>query len=348
MTIFPEAGDVRFLPSLTMGKIIVKFQNSAHCVNYYVMASLRKTLTKLPHLITFEAASRNLNFTRAAEELGVTRVSVSRQISELEEAVGAKLFNRDHRKVSLTQAGRILEAEVNPALHQIAAAVQRVSSAKHNNRLSLTTTSAFATYWLMPRLVDFKNLHPEIELNLMVSDRHLDLRAEGVDVAIRYTKERPNFPVVVPLMQEFVFPVVSPKYTARTQLNSAQDLLNEHLLHLSGIYRPGARWPNWFRMNGLQPPAESKGVVVNTYINMLQAAIEGQGIALAGYPLVDRYLEDGSLFKIRGLPEVARDYFYLIDASEGRSEAQKFCNWIIEASREEAHPGPAQSAVSLT
>ncbi|MGI3187429.1 LysR substrate-binding domain-containing protein [Nioella aestuarii] len=294
------------------------------------MANLRKTLSKLPQLVTFEAASRHLNFTRASEELGITRVSVSRQIADLEETVGTRLFHRDHRKVSLTQAGRMLEAEVNPALHQIASAIQRVTSAQHDNRLTLTTTSAFATYWLMPRLVDFKTRHPETELNLMVTDRYLDLSAEGVDIAIRYSRNPPAFSNVTPLMQEVVFPVVSPRYTARTRLSDPEDLLHEHLLHLSGIYRPGARWPNWFQKNGLQPPAESKGVVVNTYINMLQAAIEGQGIALAGHPLVDRYLEEGSLSKIEGMLEIKRDYFHLINASEGHKEAAKFCEWILE------------------
>ena len=83
-------------------------------------------------------------------------------------------------------------------------------------------------------------------------------------------------------MQERLFPVLSPKYQARTDLAEPADLLKENLLHLSGIYRPGARWPRWFQLNSLSPPPESRGVVMNTYVNMLQAAIAGQGIALAG------------------------------------------------------------------
>ena len=253
----------------------VKFQNTDHYVNYSVMASLRKTLAKVSHLIAFEAACRNANFTRAAEELGVTRVSVSRQIAELEEALGSKLFHRDHRKVSLTQAGRALETEVCPALHQIAGALQSVAATAGEARLTITTTSAFATYWLMPRLVDFSNLYPDIDLNLMVSDRMLDLDAEGVDIAIRYDTRPPPWKKVTRLLQERIFPVVSPTYQPRTDLRSPADLRNEHLIHLSGIYRPGARWPNWFRLNNLAPPPESSGVVMNTYINMLQAAHRG-------------------------------------------------------------------------
>lgn len=309
-------------------KRVVKFQNSAQSVNHSVMANLRKTLTKLPHLITFEAACRHINFTKAAEDLGVTRVSVSRQIAELEETLGTKLFYRDHRKVTLTQVGRALETEVSPALHQIAAALQNATVRTGDKRLTVTTTSAFATYWLMPRLVDFSNQNPQVELNLVVSDRKLDLEAEGIDVAIRYSKTPPLWEKVTPLLRERVFPVYSPNYRARSDLTSPEDLLKENLLHLSGIYRPGARWPNWFRRCEITPPPESSGVVLNTYINMLQAAIAGQGIALAGNPLVDPYLSDGSLKKLEGFPEIERDFFYLIDVTENRNDAQTFCDWI--------------------
>lgn len=302
------------------------------------MVNLRKTLTKLPNLVTFEAACRNSNFTRAAEELGVTRVSVSRQIADLERELGAQLFYRDHRKVSLTQAGRALEADVSPALHQIAGAMHRITETAGDARLTITTTSAFATYWLMPRLVDFSSLCPEIELNLVVSDRMLDLRAEGVDIAIRYSKTPPNEENVSKLLQETIFPIVSPKYSAKTDLRSPLDLLKENLLHLSGIYRPGARWPNWFRVNGISPPKESSGVVLNTYINMLQAAIAGQGIALAGNPLVDPYLDDGSLKKLAGFLELKRDYFFLINTTIGRDDADCFCDWLIKQAKESDIP----------
>lgn len=294
------------------------------------MVNLRKTLTKLPHLITFEASCRNSNFTRAAEELGVTRVSVSRQIAELEQELGTTLFIRDHRKVSLTQAGRLLEAEVAPALHQIADAIQSVSQKSGDTPLTVTTTTAFATYWLMPRMVDFSNQFPEVELNLVVTDRKLDLAAENIDIAIRYSKDTPPGEKVTPLLRERIFPVLSPKYSPNTALSDAADLTRENLLHLSGIYRPEARWPHWFKANDLVLSAESSGVAMNTYINMLQAAIAGQGIALAGNPLVDPYLADGTLIKLKGFMEIERDYFYLINATTDREDAERFCNWVLD------------------
>ena len=304
------------------------------------MANLRKTLIKMPHLITFEAASRNINFTRVAEEFGVTRVSVSRQIAELEETIGVRLFHRGHRKVSLTMAGHALASEVCPALHQIAGAMQNVAASSGEARLCVTATAAFATYWLIPRLVDFTNRYPEIELNLVVSDRMLDLDTEGVDIAIRYSDRPPQWKNVTKLLQERVFPVVSPKYRARTSLAGPEDLLSENLIHLSGIYRPGARWSNWFRLNNLLPPPESSGVVMNTYINMLQAAIAGHGIALAGYPLVDSYLADGSLRKLNGFLEYDRDFFFLIDTTNHREDARCFCEWLLAAKPEPRVSGP--------
>ena len=101
----------------------------------------------------------------------------------------------------------------------------------------------------------------------------------------------------------------------------------ERLLYPSGRYRAEARWDHWFSENGLKPPEERLGVSVNTYINMLQAAIEGQGIALAGYPLVNRFLADGSLRAIAGIPHLQRDYYYLYCRPD-HEHAGIFSAWI--------------------
>ena len=292
------------------------------------MANLRKELSNLPALIIFEAVTRSDNFSRAAEDLGITRVSVSRQIAELEAALGTKLFRRDHRKVTLTQAGRQLEAAVNPALVAIANSLQQIRREAGDHRLSVTTTTAFATYWLMPRLIDFGAKHPEVELNLVVTDRYLDLEAENIDVAIRYTDLAPSGDNVTNLFRERLYAVYSPKYHPKTTLSSPADLLDEQLLHLSGSYRAFARWPFWFQELGLPAPAEKTGVVVNTYITMLQAALEGQGVALAGFPLVDSYVADGSLKIIEGFPQADRECFYLIDRTAGRPDGRAFCDWV--------------------
>lgn len=293
------------------------------------MASLRPDAHLLKNMITFEVASRKRSFTRAAEEMGISRVAVSRQIAELEQGIGQALFVRRHRDVSLTAAGEAFANLVNPALAQISDALARQRANSGTSRLSVTMTSAFATFWLMPRLADFSARYPDVEVNLVVSDRYLDLAAEGIEVAIRYTPDPPEGEDWRELFRETIFPVYSPRYQARTGLSQASDLISENLLYLSGRYRAESRWTHWFQTQGLAPPEERRGVRINTYINMLQAAIEGQGVALAGHPLVDRHLEDGSLMRLPSIASLPRDTYYLACRSEAEN-ATLFCDWLSE------------------
>lgn len=279
----------------------------------------------LRNLIVFDVASRSINFTRAAEDLNLSRVAVSRLIGDLEAELGRKLFSRNHRRIELTRAGQALVSEVTPALNGISNALK--NQRQNVSRLSVTVTSAFATYWLMPNLVEFGSQHPEVEVNLVVADRYLDLNAEGIDIAVRYTPSSLGSSWK-PLTQEMIFPVFSPNYKPRTKLSGAASFQHERLLHLSGIYRAQARWANWFQVQGLTAPREQLGIHVNTYVNMLQAAIEGQGVALAGHPMVNRFLEDGSLIRVSSIEPLKREYFYVHNSSS-KPEALAFEQWLF-------------------
>lgn len=268
------------------------------------------------------------NFTSAARELGLSRVAVSRQIAELEQALGTRLFTRNHRSVTLTRSGEVFAKSVNPALQAISDAMTQQRAGISGRRVTITVTSAFATYWLMPRLVDFGARHPDIEVNLVASDRNLDLSAERIDVAVRYSPSKPEGSGWEPIMQEEIFPVFAPEYAARTNLQSACDLLEERLLYLSGTYRPEAGWPYWFRHHNLSPPEARAGIQMNTYINMLQAAIEGQGIALAGYPLVDTFIKNGALQRVDTIAPLKRDWYFLYVSNES-DVATVFREWIM-------------------
>ncbi len=188
-------------------------------------------------------------------------------------------------------------------------------------------------------MADFSARHPEVELNLIVSDRYCDLDAETVDVAIRYGDVAMPEGEVTRLFREFLYPVFSADYRKRSALEMAEDLLREQLLHLSGSYRPQARWPHWFDRMGLTPPLESAGVVMNTCITMLQAAIEGQGVALAGSPLIDRYLEEGRLLTPRRITPLPRDHYYPIDRTEGRHDGKVFCAWFLRQAADSEESG---------
>ena len=266
----------------------------------------------------------------------MSRVAVSRQISDLEQSLGQRLFLRQHRGIALTSAGETLANTVNPALDRIADAMAGMRAYSGRSRLSITATSAFATYWLVPRLSDFGRMHPEIGINLVVSDRYLDLAAEGIDIAIRFLPVDEHGTQWQPILRESILPVFSPHYRASTGLRRAEDLLQERLLYLSGSYRADTRWEHWFRYQGLSAPEIQSAVAVNTYVNMLQAAIEGQGVALAGHPLVDRYLADGTLLRIEGIEAMPRSHYHLHVRSKDEP-ARIFHEWLM---RQIAEPDP--------
>ena len=295
--------------------------------------NLRKDIHILSNLVTFEVVSRSANFTRAAETLGITRVAVSRQIAELEASLGQTLFLRGQKKVQMTVAGETLARQVGPALAAIAEAIAQQRAGDSAARLTITATSAFATYWLMPRLADFSALHPDVIINLVVSDRYLDLASEGIDIALRYFEELPSEAGWTPLIQEEIFPVYSPRYRAATALSKPEDLLAERLINLTGTYRQKAQWGYWLRAHGLSQAEEARGITSNTYVNMLQAAIDGQGIALAGYPLVDAYLANGTLRVIDGIEPFKRGFYCVSRPNATLPSAVAFVSWVIEQCR---------------
>ncbi len=294
------------------------------------MGNLRRDLSSFSALVVFETAARVDNFTRAAEELGITRVSVSRQIAALEQELGVKLFLRAHRRTHLTQEGRELANIVGPNLTALAEGKRRIRSRAESQRTTVTTTTAFATYWLLPRLGDFRSAHPDVDLNLIVSDRYLDLDGDNIDLAIRYGEVLPKGVEVHRLFQEWLFPAFSPSYRATSALETPADFLDERLLHLSGLYKPIAKWPHWFHLHGLPPPDESNGIVVDAYITMIQAAIEGQGIALCGYPLVNAHLAKGTLLRPKSIAPVEREFFFLLNARPKKPSAAAFADWILQ------------------
>jgi len=297
------------------------------------MADLRRDAHLFRNLVVFEAATRCDNFTRAAESLGITRVAVSRQIAELEAELGCRLFVRAHRSIKLTAAGEQLAHSVNPALRSISKALDNQRASKGSQRITVTVTSAFATYWLMPRLADFSRSNPAIEVNLVVSDLYLDLDGENIDVAVRYMPASLTDASWRPLMREHIFPVYGANYSPRTSLKAPSDLLSERLLHLSGSYRPEAGWAHWFQTQNLPVPEERTGIYVNTYLNMLQAAVEGQGIALAGPPLIEDMLDAGTLVALKHTSPIERDSYYVRNRSPHSPSSQSFERWLFEKAK---------------
>ena len=310
------------------------------------MAKLRYKIPPPNHLVTFEAAGRCLNFTKAATELNVSRVSVSQQIKALEDRLEVKLFLRTHKSLKLTAIGARYFDIVSKAFNDILDGTIEVQNGRPSNRLTVTTTSGFSAYWLLPRIGLFRELHPNIEIRLLVSDQNIDFNQEDVDLGVRYGNGDWNDLDAMPLFQEKIFPVCSPGYLKTRQApQSVCDILSEELINLDGAYDLQTGWVNWFEANKVSPDNLSYSLSVNTYTNLVQAALDGQGIALLGPPLIEQQLTDGTLVKILRSASVERRSFYVVTPKQVKTsvEIEIFIAWI----RQEAAQAEAFSPAAL-
>lgn len=244
------------------------------------MQELWKHLTSPRHLIVFEAAARHGSFTRAASELNVRQPAVSAAIKQMELSLGVQLFQRIHKKVELTGPGRRLFIDVSNALEQILSSVQAVRTLGKNDHVTLSASSAFTYYWMVPRLKALGEAHPGIDLRLQSSHREPDIDAENISLAIR--RGRGTWPGChsALIAEEVIFPVASPRFmAANSSLNSVADLLDQRLIHLEEPVRERPSWKQWFEHFDVGGPELTSGLRLNDYALVLQAAIAGEGVA---------------------------------------------------------------------
>lgn len=242
--------------------------------------------TRLPGLgalSTFEAAARHQSFTRAAEELRVTPAAVSYLVRELEAQLKVKLFQRTKRAVRLTQAGEILHATVSGALDSIGRAVERVRSMDGHPRLKVTATPGFAMKWLVPRLNGFLERFPDVDVRVDMSKRPVDFARDDMDLAIRFGDGKYPGLEVEKLISDKVFPICSPKLLKGPKsLRHPRDLRHFTLIHVDWQAQ-GATWPTWqmwMTAAGLTGVDATRGIHFDQSVMAIQAAIDGQGVAL--------------------------------------------------------------------
>jgi LysR family transcriptional regulator, glycine cleavage system transcriptional activator len=303
---------------------------------------MHKGLPSLDLLKGFEAAARNLSFTKAGEELFLTQSAISRQIKALEEQVGVPLFRRRHRDLLLTEAGQTLYKAVSEALRTLRDAAAKLSG-RVGGLLTVTTTISFASLWLVPRLTDFRRRHPQIDVRIAATNDMTDLERDDIDLAIRYCLPEAAGPGAVALFGEKAFPVCAPMLASSGQLASPQDLARHVLLHYDDPERrsPWLSWEVWFELVKAQDVRPAGTLRFSHYDQMIRAALDGHGIALGRSPLVDRWVKEGRLVlpfgrRFISSPGQARAYFILISPSaRGRPEVERFSSWV----REEALAG---------
>ena len=292
-------------------------------------------LPSLNGLRAFEAAARHLSFTNAATELNVTQTAISHQIRRLEEELGVRLFVRQNRSLTLTAEAREYLPGIRAAFNDLRLATDRLKRKDNDHVLTVSTLASLAAKWLLPRLSNFQQTHPGIDVRITTSTSLVDFRRDDVDAAIRYG--RGNWPGVRAdwLMADELFPVCSPALlNGDKALRCPEDLANHTLLRSSGGYDDD--WRLWLTAAGLASNiSKQPGLSFDLILMTVQAAIDGIGIAMGRTSYVQEDIAKGRLvvpFKIT-LPSDAG--FYLV-SPEARAEPAKlsaFRQWLLASTQ---------------
>ena len=300
------------------------------------------------HMRAFEAVARNLNFRAAAEEMALTQSAVSRQIQALEDEIGVALFLRHTRAVELTSAGSDLLGAVVPALERLDNTVRNIRQSAGRKHVAITTWASFASMWLIPRLEDFQNQHPDIDIRIDTSDAIVDLDLSDADIALRYTTPERVAPHSVRMFGEQLAPVASPwLLKGGKTLQTAADLARFTLIEAGDVRNRNFQilaWQRW--IDTYQPTRAGKApgatapqsrlqpkrwLYFNYAYQMVQAAIAGQGVVLARMPLISEALASGDLVEV--LPGMRVDsplsYWQVTGPrAASRPEIIAFCEWL--------------------
>ncbi|MFO1325058.1 MAG: LysR substrate-binding domain-containing protein [Burkholderiales bacterium] len=297
---------------------------------------MHKTLRRLPSLDFlrgFEAAGRRLSFTLAADELFVTQSALSRQVKALEDALGVALFVRRHRALALTPAGAAFHRTVTDKLRELAAAADAVRAPEREPGLTVSTTVSFAALWLIPRLPAFRAAHPGTDVYVSADDRVADLLRGDVDVAVRYLSDAGAPRDAVKLFGERLLPVASPALVKRgPPLRKPGDLAHHVLLHLDdpGGLMPWLNWPAWLNSNGAAGLKPAGAIRFSLYDQVIQATLDGQGVALGRIPLIAGLLDARRLVApFAKRYDSPRGYFAIVAPHSGqRPETAAFVQWL--------------------
>ena len=267
----------------------------------------------LSALRAFEAAARLGSFKAAAEELAVTPTAISHQIRGLEEQSGVALFERQVRRVTLTEAGAQLYPVLRDGFDAIQSALERLTQPRRRPQVVISATNAFTVKWLVPRMSDFRLRHPGIDLQLQASDEVVDLRSTAVDIAIRYGRGPYPGLSTEPLFADHFAPVANP----RLGVSSVEDLARVPLICFDWK-RPqpeNPTWERWFAAAGVPSRSPAGQLRFSDEGHAIQAAVAGHGIALVSQALVAEELAAGHLVQPFG-PVIDGHTYHLAVSSE--------------------------------
>lgn len=278
-------------------------------------------------LRAFEASARHLSFTRAAIELCVTQAAVSQQVKGLEKRLGVSLFQRLPRGLKITAEGEALLPTVTSSFDQMATTLDRIEAGQVRELLFLGVVGTFAVGWLLPRLKAFQKQHPFIDVRVSTNNNRVDMAAEGLDFAIRFGQGSWHGTDALRLFEAPLSPLCTPKL-AET-LKTPADLMEAMLLR---SYRAD-EWSNWFAAAGVTPAAQvNAGIVFDTSLGMMEAALQGLGVALAPPSMFSRHLASGAIIQPFPVTISLGSYWLTRLQSKPPTPAmQAFSDWMFES-----------------
>lgn len=295
-------------------------------------------LPPMQALSAFESAARLASFTAAARELGSTQPAVSQRIVQLETDLGAPLFERGPRGVTLTADGERLFEAVRRSLDAIRVATADIRTRRASGALTLLTDVGFATYWLMPRLSRLKHSMPDVSVKIVTSQEGFDPQRDHADVAIAFGSNGDWSPSTsTRLFAEEVTPVCSPKFAAaHPGIAHAADLARLPLLHVQPTEpERWLDWHSWFAAQGIDHESAGTSMTFNSYALVIHAALMSEGVALGWTPLVDELVASGQLVRLFDTPVVtSRGYFLVCPPARPEAAAVPlFRRWLLDECR---------------
>lgn len=298
---------------------------------------MNKRLPPLNSMRAFECAARHQSISLAASELNVTPAAISQQIKLLEQVLDVQLFVRQNRQIVLTEQGQLLAPLLGDAFQQMHNALQTLQTHQQEHPLTISAPHTFIAKWLIPRLDNFYQQHPQISVRIDASTRLVDFDNEDIDIGIRFSTHQDPDLVSTHLMTLQVIPVCSPEYLQKQQklkLNTPADLHNLALLHYDNK-TDEPTWPDWnmwLTTMGYPDVNTKAGIYFAQPEMLIQAAIEGQGIALVATIFTESDILAGRLVQPFSM-SMPIDFSYYLVTTPNRAKLPRvtiFKKWILQ------------------
>ena len=263
--------------------------------------------------------------------MSVTQGAVSRQIRQLEEFLGRALFSRENRQVFLTDDGHNYFVSIAHVLEQLGTVTDALLAPAHPHQVTIATSSALASMYLLPRIPHFRRHHPQIQIRIIARESLDGLAPSEYDLALYYGRSEPVNGRPIPLFGEKVFPVCSPEYHKASQWQFKDNQFQpDNLIWLESL-EDWINWPEWLEAMQIKLPSSAGQLLVNNYNMVIQAAVDSQGVALAWSQFIDRELKAGALIRPCDHVLETRARFYLMEspAMEVRDQTEVLRKWLV-------------------